>query len=307
MDTMDKTQRFSRTIPCANCGEMYSVTYKRCPFCGGPTPKRQERTPVTETVEYDMNRTQMDDEVASSAPVYSEKGGKRLKKQTGSGMFVRLILFLVSLAIIVAAAYIIVTKVVPIVQGHFGKSEPSSQSSDNGQDQPSSTNPGTEETKTGFRLLDLKATLTTKGETKQLQAVFEPSEKQSTLTWSSSNTEVATVDQQGKLTAVAPGTAIITATTKDGEKAECEVNCLWDESAKNANLSLNRTDFTLRKGQSFKMQVIGTEETPVWNIQDQNVAAISKDGLVKFVANGKTTITATVGEQTLTCVLYCKE
>ena len=46
-----------------------------------------------------------------------------------------------------------------------------------------------------------------------------------TLTWSSSNTAVATVDQSGKVTAVAPGTAAITVTTNDGsgKVASCPV------------------------------------------------------------------------------------
>ena len=38
-----------------------------------------------------------------------------------------------------------------------------------------------------------------------------------TITWSSSDEKVATVDA-GKVTGVAEGTATITATTKDGEK-----------------------------------------------------------------------------------------
>lgn len=46
-----------------------------------------------------------------------------------------------------------------------------------------------------------------------------------TLTWASSNTAVATVDQSGKVTAVAPGTAAITVTTNDGsgKVASCPV------------------------------------------------------------------------------------
>lgn len=305
MDMMEKTQRLTRTIPCANCGEMYSVSYKRCPFCGGPSPKRTERNPSTEPAEYDVNMNQMDDSEPFHTPVRSEKGGKRLKKQSGSGIVLRLILFLISLAIVAAAAYIVVTKVVPIVQSHFGKNEPSSQASNSEQEQSSTANGETEDKKTEFRLLELKVTLTTQGETKQMQAVYESPDEQGALTWSSSNSEVVTVDRDGKLTAVAPGNAVITATGEDGMKAQCEVQCIWDNNVINANLSLNRTDFTLEKGKSFTMQVIGTEETPTWSIKDSKVATISDTGVVKHVATGKTTITATVGDQTLTCVVRC--
>lgn len=46
-----------------------------------------------------------------------------------------------------------------------------------------------------------------------------------TYTWSSANEEIATVDENGKVTAVAAGTVKITATAKDGSgvKAECDV------------------------------------------------------------------------------------
>lgn len=46
----------------------------------------------------------------------------------------------------------------------------------------------------------------------------------STVTWSSSNTSVATVDSTGKVTGVAAGTAVITATTeRGGYSASCTV------------------------------------------------------------------------------------
>lgn len=46
-----------------------------------------------------------------------------------------------------------------------------------------------------------------------------------TYTWSSANEEIATVDENGKVTAVAAGTVKITATAIDGSgvKAECDV------------------------------------------------------------------------------------
>ena len=55
------------------------------------------------------------------------------------------------------------------------------------------------------------------GESKTLTATIEPAGAENTLTWTSSNTSVATVNN-GKVTAVAPGTAIITATAPNGVK-----------------------------------------------------------------------------------------
>ncbi len=61
--------------------------------------------------------------------------------------------------------------------------------------------------------------------TKQLSVTFNPEDTtdDKTVTWSSSNPAVATVDQNGKVTAVATGSAKITATTANGITASCNV------------------------------------------------------------------------------------
>jgi len=61
--------------------------------------------------------------------------------------------------------------------------------------------------------------------TKQLSVTFNPEDTtdDKTVTWSSSNPAVATVDENGKVTAVATGSAKITATTANGKTATCNV------------------------------------------------------------------------------------
>ena len=64
-----------------------------------------------------------------------------------------------------------------------------------------------------------KTTLTKAGETAQLTAKIIPENATNqNVTWKSGKTSVATVDQNGKVTAVANGTVTITATTEDGNK-----------------------------------------------------------------------------------------
>lgn len=309
MDTMDKTQRFSRTIPCANCGEEYSITYKKCPFCGGSASKKAERAskqkaePQMEVVEYNIEDNWSDPSETMSQ-TGKIKAGKRLKKEKkGGGM--KVLMFFISLAIVVAAAYIVVTKVVPLVQTYLGDKEGTSQGTN-----VDPTNPDAGKNQivapTGFRLLDVNVTLTTAGETKQLEAVVDSEKTTETLTWSSSDSEIVDVSNEGKLTAVSPGTAIITVTRENGDKAQCEVQCIWEAGASNANLLLNKDDYTLRKGETFTMKVIGTEETPQWSIENPKVATISEKGVVKPVGNGNTIITAQVAGQTLTCIVRCK-
>ena len=69
---------------------------------------------------------------------------------------------------------------------------------------------------TGVGLNKSAATLTVDDE-ETLTATVEPNDaSDKTVTWSSSNTAVATVDANGKVTAVSPGEAIITATATNG-------------------------------------------------------------------------------------------
>ena len=62
------------------------------------------------------------------------------------------------------------------------------------------------------------------GGEKTLIATITPEDATATVTWSSSNESVATVDQNGKVTAVAAGTATITAKVTDDIKATCTVS-----------------------------------------------------------------------------------
>ena len=62
------------------------------------------------------------------------------------------------------------------------------------------------------------------GENVELTAAITPDNaSDKTITWTSSNTEIATVGEDGKVTGVELGKATITATTKNGVSASCEV------------------------------------------------------------------------------------
>jgi len=80
---------------------------------------------------------------------------------------------------------------------------------------------------TGVKLNQTAATLL-QGSTLQLTAIFAPVyATNKKVTWSSSNSSVASVDTTGKITALAAGTATITVTTEDGNKtATCEVKVI---------------------------------------------------------------------------------
>lgn len=82
-------------------------------------------------------------------------------------------------------------------------------------------------------------TLTGKGETVQLIATVTPDNAvNKKLTWTTSDSSVATVDENGLVTAVANGTAIITVTTEDGEMTAAStitVNIPSDDNSNKGN------------------------------------------------------------------------
>ena len=120
------------------------------------------------------------------------------------------------------------------------------------------------------------------------------------LQWQSSNLSVASVDQNGKVTATGLGTAIIVAKTTDGSNlmATCEVNVTGVTS-----LTLNESDITLYAGTSQTLvATISPSDVIVstlqWQSSDPTVATVNQNGKVVALAAGTATITATTTDGT---------
>lgn len=112
-----------------------------------------------------------------------------------------------------------------------------------------------------------------------------------TLTFTSSDTEVATVNEEGKVTGVAPGEAVITATAVNGIKAECKVT-VADESW----VYLSSEMVTMVVGDEVTITATVTPEnapdkTVTWSSSAPEVASVD-GGKVKALAAGQTVITA---------------
>ena len=131
--------------------------------------------------------------------------------------------------------------------------------------------------------------------------------------WTSSDPNVATVDDSGTVTAGVPGTATITVTTADGsQSAACTVQVatpLPPEPPKE-ELGLRSiyqakgetiSEFSTSVGAAVQMRVDGTEQTITWTIEDPKIATVDANGLVTGVAKGKTVLKATVGDQSVSC------
>lgn len=154
-----------------------------------------------------------------------------------------------------------------------------------------------------------------KGETVQLTATVLPTDAtDKTVTWSSSNNDIASVDNKGEVTAVGPGTATITATANDGsgKAASCRitVNEPYTPPAivHVTGISLDRETATIKKGSILQLSATVTpsnadDKTVRWESSNTDVATVDGNGKVTAIAPGTATITVTTTDQrkTATC------
>lgn len=154
-----------------------------------------------------------------------------------------------------------------------------------------------------------------KGEIVQLTATVLPTDAtDKTVIWSSSNNDIASVDNKGEVTAVGPGTATITATANDGsgKAASCRitVNEPYTPPAivHVTGISLDRETATIKKGSILQLSATVTpsnadDKTVRWESSNTDVATVDGNGKVTAIAPGTATITVTTTDQrkTATC------
>ncbi|MGN0150501.1 MAG: Ig-like domain-containing protein [Clostridia bacterium] len=163
---------------------------------------------------------------------------------------------------------------------------------------------------TGMELSDESVTVE-KGKTVTVNAVITPSDAtKKGITWTSSDTSVATVSN-GIIKGVGEGTATITATTKDGGFTDtCEVT-VYSSPVTGITLSDKVIELGVDYTAKLKATVYPTDATDksvTWTSADPAVASVSSDGTVTGLSYGKTTVTATTNDGGLTasCIVKVK-
>lgn len=121
-----------------------------------------------------------------------------------------------------------------------------------------------------------------------------------TITWSSDNTEVATVDENGTVKGIGAGTAKITATFA-GDNEYKTSTASYEIKVKGApELSFPQTSYTIEMGDAFstpKLNGLPKDVTPEYTSSNKEVAIVdAATGEVKIVGVGTTTITVTSPE-----------
>ena len=144
--------------------------------------------------------------------------------------------------------------------------------------------------------LNKKSASILRNKTITLKATAGPSSaNDKSVTWTTSNKKIATVNSKGVVKGIAKGTATITATAKDGSKvkAVCKITVRQPVT----KLTINKTKLTVKKGKTATLKVTvapssANDKSLKWTTSNKNIATVTQKGVVKGIKKGTVTITA---------------
>lgn len=334
-------------VNCDICGTVYPDNANACPICG--YPRKGSESDAEET----SSAVSVTTAAAGSASRvkggrFSNKNvkkrnqnaapGNRSRKQepekkNNTGLIVLVAILLI--AVLLVGGYIIWR----FLDGRDAYNNPSKPSG--GDSQPSASETAgsqpqqTDPTETGVACIamtisDPTVTLKGPGRGWKLSVTLTPEDTTDVLTFVSSDENVVVVSQDGRLTAVGAGTAVITVTCGQVSR-ECTVYCNFEEETQpteptkptepsepteptepvGEGLVINKDDATLfYEGETFTLKATfnGEAVSPAvitWVSSDESVATVSSTGKVTAVGRGKATISVTYNGQTQKCIVRC--
>ncbi|WP_312614503.1 Ig-like domain-containing protein [Oscillibacter sp.] len=310
---------------CPDCGEKYSDTYKCCPFCEEEAALSEERP-------------------------FRRKGARRSACRKEPSILTP-VLVVVILVLAVTLGWLFFgdsikeklfggepgvssSEVDPSQSGGSsgdtslpGTGDSSGDSSSSGEEPGSVIEPGAG-TETGpseltvEQVAALPDTLTL-SKTDFTLPVGDPAVKltvsggSGSYTWYSEDDGIASVDENGTVTAISAGTINVYATDGTG-KGLCIVRVRAGSGTAGTSggsgattpsggeVKLNREDFTLGVGESFQLKSTGITTAQTWSSSNPGVATVNGSGTVTGVSAGMATVTMSYDGNSLTCIVRVK-
>lgn len=338
-------------VICEICGTTYQDTAECCPICGCP---RDMSGNVTED-DLIMNQMpalnkggryssgkkkkeifdfdeQSDDFPESENEPYSsdpEDDEDQYEEQPREHNTAVVVILTALIAILLAGtAFLFFRYLLPNLHGGVD-AEPTVQT-----EQPAQTEPATTEPRIPCQDLSLPggaAELTQPGYYFLLNVVVIPENTTDELMFTSGDESIATVDANGRITAVSEGKTVIYITC--GEKQlTCPVTCQFEqetepsteatvaaqaetaaqtepvETKPQVELKLDRTDMRLQVGYSTQLKLVDCgdlkPEDVEWSVEHSYIAKV-ENGYVTAIQSGTTEITAKYGDQKVKCIVRC--
>jgi sialate O-acetylesterase len=137
------------------------------------------------------------------------------------------------------------------------------------------------------------------GSTVQLNASVLPADATNKLlNWTSADNNIATVDAAGLVSAKSAGTVRITATSQDGSKTSYADITVQTGAIAVTGLSINPTSASINIGETKQFSAVvaplgASNKTVMWSSDNEAVATVDANGLVKAIAKGTANIAAT--------------
>lgn len=132
------------------------------------------------------------------------------------------------------------------------------------------------------------------GRARQLSVIVRPVTNTDSYEWYSTDTGIVQVDQDGVITTVGPGTADVFVISKNSSvEASCTIH----------SLAMSRSNIRLEQYDRYTLDVIGAENKITWRSSNPRVCTVSSSGEVIGRKAGTATVTATVNNKTLSCVV----
>lgn len=289
-------------LKCKKCGEMFSDSYKSCPFCA-------------EDEEYYKGKVK-------------KRNHRRMEQKAKAPSIVGPLLVLLVILILAVAVWAFFGDTVK----EWFDGKPGTEQVD---PQPGVDNETVEsDDPVPEKKLTLNKTvlMLAPGASEQLSVTGMA--EGTDCVWQNSDPAVLTVSDDGKVTAVAEGNAVVTVTCGD-ESAVCAVTVKEDMEEEDpvegddpvtdtkvdvSKLGLSvplygttiaqsgegKFDLSLSKGESFGLEIIGTDVKPTWSVANSSIATVASDGTIKGITSGETTITAKLGDVSVEILIRVK-
>lgn len=277
-------------VKCPKCSEMFSDSYKSCPFC------------------------------AEDEEFYGGKVKKHARRKQESHRKTPSVLGPIMVVVVLLIAFLVWL----LALGGFrtisnmfgGETVSEEQQSDGLEIEPTDADP------VSAIALDPSVLNMNVGDSAQLNCTGAEN-----VDWSCSAPTVVTVNSNGEVTALEAGTAIITATDQQSNTAVCSVTVLpaqdtdkpegGDSKPSDSGIDLSKLeisvpaygttlekqhegkfDVSMKVGESFVLKVNGVSGAVSWSSKNSNIASISSDATLKGIYKGETTVVGSIGGST---------
>ena len=280
-------------IKCNKCGEVFSDSYKTCPFCA-------------EDEEYYNGKVK-------------KRGHRQMEKKKKAPSIVGPVMVLVAVLLVGILVWAFAGDT---VKGWFGGNQEPAVEPNPGTNQQEPVTPPddtTDEPANKALALDHLTLMMAPGESEKLTVSGGTEE---VYQWLTSDSGIVKVSEDGTVTAVAEGSAVITVTCGD-ENVACAVtvkekadtnttpntNTNTSSSLKNLKIKTEygidlqprddgKYDITMQSSEkTCQLTLEGITGTPTWKSSNTNVVKVS-DGKLERVGKGEATVTITLGNST---------